>query len=57
MFPQTWDDPEQCPFCQQQLENGGEAFIRHIDKSDRCKQGFENWRGNVSGDMRGGWIG
>lgn len=50
-----WSGPDSCPFCQQQLDNGGAAFMRHIEMNERCHDGFERWRGNVSNDMKGEW--
>ncbi|WP_079977694.1 DUF7501 family protein [Halococcus sediminicola] len=39
-----WSGPERCPFCGDQLDNGGEAFVRHVDVSEACRRGFDRWR-------------
>ncbi len=52
-----WGGPTRCPFCGYELDNGGEAFIRHVDASEECHEGFERWRANVADDMRGEWSG
>jgi sarcosine oxidase delta subunit len=52
-----WNGTRQCPFCQYELDNGGEAFIRHVDTNEECYEGFERWRDNVAGDMQGEWSG
>lgn len=57
VLPQTWDNPEICPFCRTELENGGAGFIDHIETSRTCKAGFDRWRGQVADDIKGGWIG
>lgn len=52
-----WSDPTQCPFCGCELDNGGEAFVRHVDVSEECRKGFERWRTNIADDMQGEWSG
>lgn len=52
-----WNGPNRCPFCQYELDNGGEAFIRHVDTNEECREGFNCWRANIAGDMKGEWIG
>ncbi len=56
-LPQTWDDPGKCPFCTSELEDPGAGFVRHLDESPVCKQGFEQWRSSVASDMGGEWSG
>ena len=41
----TWNDTEQCPFCQDELSDGGPGFIDHIESNDDCADGFDGWRG------------
>ncbi|MFC4548761.1 DUF7501 family protein [Halorussus sp. GCM10023401] len=53
----TWNDPNHCPFCGTELADPGAGFVDHIDASDECESGFETWRSNVAGDIRGGWSG
>jgi hypothetical protein len=52
-----WDDPERCPFCGAALADPGAGFITHIEESEPCKLGFEQWRENVVGDVGGEWGG
>jgi len=54
---QTWDEPGVCPFCMATLEDPGAGFMRHLEESPVCAEGFENWRDAVARDMRGGWGG
>jgi hypothetical protein len=56
-LPRTWDDPNQCPFCTDELEDPGAGFMRHLEDSPGCKRGFEQWRTSVAGDMGGEWSG
>ncbi|WP_435076811.1 DUF7501 family protein [Halococcus sp. AFM35] len=51
-----WSGPKRCPFCGCELDNGGEAFVRHVDVSEECHEGFERWRTNIVGDMKGEWT-
>lgn len=57
MSATTWNDPEQCPFCGATLANPGVGFIDHIGENPDCESGFDAWRTNVAGDIRGGWSG
>ncbi|WP_458206425.1 DUF7501 family protein [Haladaptatus sp. NG-SE-30] len=65
MTPQTqpaqttaeWNDPQQCPFCNAALDDGGWGFIVHIRENQPCNEEFEMWREQISGDMRGEWAG
>jgi hypothetical protein len=52
-----WDDPDVCPFCGTRLVDGGAGFIDHIEESEPCRLGFEEWRENVAGDVGGEWSG
>jgi len=52
-----WDDPETCPFCGAHLVDGGAGFIDHIEESEPCRLGFEEWRENIAGDVGGEWGG
>lgn len=52
-----WDDPEACPFCGTHLVDGGAGFVDHIEGSEPCRLGFEQWRENVAGDVGGEWSG
>jgi hypothetical protein len=52
----TWSDNDICPFCSVELTDPGAGFIDHIDDSAECEAGFDEWRTNVAGDVRGGWI-
>lgn len=52
----TWTDPNVCPFCDAELADPGAGFIDHIEGSDECERGFDDWRENVAGDIGGGWI-
>jgi hypothetical protein len=53
----TWNDPNDCPFCGAALPNPAEGFIDHIHDNPDCESGFENWRTQIAGDIRGGWSG
>lgn len=53
----TWNDTERCPFCQDELSDGGPGFIDHIEASDDCAADFDGWRGRVADDMARGWSG
>jgi hypothetical protein len=57
ILPRTWDDPNQCPFCTTELEDPGAGFMDHLEESPVCKQGFEQWRSSIAGDMGGEWSG
>ena len=52
----TWGDPEQCPFCEGALADGGPGFMDHIADRPACREGFETWRERVAGDVGGEWI-
>jgi DNA-directed RNA polymerase specialized sigma subunit len=52
-----WDDPERCPFCGATLTDPGVGFVEHIEESETCNLGFEQWRENVAGDVGGEWSG
>lgn len=53
----TWSDTEACPFCGTGLADPGAGFIDHLDDSDTCERGFDEWRQQIAGDMKGGWSG
>ncbi|SFR43550.1 DUF7501 family protein [Halogeometricum limi] len=53
----TWDDPNRCPFCLDELADPGSGFVAHLDESPVCKRGFDTWRTTVANDMRGEWSG
>lgn len=53
----NWTDTTSCPFCGEHLSDPGAGFIDHVSESPECERGFEAWRTNVGGDMRGGWSG
>lgn len=52
-----WAGPEVCPFCGVELEDGGPAFVEHVDADPSCRAAFDRWRDRVTEDIRGGWIG
>lgn len=52
----TWTDNDVCPFCDAELPDPGAGFIDHLDDSEECESGFDDWRTNVVDDVRGGWI-
>lgn len=52
----TWSDTDTCPFCDAELPDPGAGFIDHLDDSEACESGFDDWRTNVADDIRGGWI-
>ncbi|MEF8779722.1 MAG: hypothetical protein V5A46_03465 [Haloferacaceae archaeon] len=52
-----WVGPSQCPFCGEALADPGAGFVRHLEQSPTCERGFERWRENVAGDLRGEWGG
>ncbi|QHS16020.1 DUF7501 family protein [Halopenitus persicus] len=53
----TWTDPTDCPFCGASLPDPGAGFVDHIRENEACEEGFDDWRENVTGDIRGGWSG
>lgn len=53
----NWDNHDFCPFCRAALADAGAGFMEHIETADTCRQRFETWRSNVSGDMGGEWGG
>lgn len=53
----NWNDPEHCPFCGLELEDGGPAFMAHVDLNPPCEAGFERWRAQVVDDVSGEWSG
>lgn len=55
--PTTWNNPNVCPFCEMQLESPGAGFMDHLKTNPACESGFEQWRGNINNDIRGGWSG
>lgn len=57
VLPETWNDPEKCPFCLAELSDPGAGFVAHVDESPVCEAGFDTWRERVSGDVSGGWSG
>ncbi|APX95871.1 DUF7501 family protein [Natronorubrum daqingense] len=52
-----WTNPIHCPFCGTELESPGAGFVDHIEESDDCKQSFDHWRENITGDLAGEWAG
>ncbi|WP_436930150.1 DUF7501 family protein [Halosimplex halobium] len=54
---QDWDNPDFCPFCGEQLPDGGAGFIDHTKESDTCRERFEVWRSNIADDVAGEWTG
>lgn len=52
----SWGDPEQCPFCEGDLTDGGPGFMDHISDRPDCRAGFETWRERVTRDVGGEWI-
>ncbi|MFC6724732.1 hypothetical protein ACFQE1_10165 [Halobium palmae] len=52
-----WTDPERCPFCGDELTDGGAGFVFHIGEAPSCESRFETWRQRVGGDMSGEWSG
>jgi len=54
---ETWADPNQCPFCGQELQSPGEGFVRHLDESEACDGEYGVWRQRIANDIRGGWSG
>jgi hypothetical protein len=55
--PTTWNNPNVCPFCEMQLDSPGAGFMDHLKSNPACESGFDQWRGNVDNDIRGGWSG
>jgi hypothetical protein len=55
--PTIWNDPNHCPFCEDELETPGAGFVDHIGENPDCETGFETWRSNIAGDVPGGWSG
>ncbi|WP_433631645.1 DUF7501 family protein [Halomicrococcus sp. NG-SE-24] len=53
----TWNDPERCPFCNDELANAGPAFVDHLERNQSCKKRFETWRERVADDVGGEWVG
>ncbi|WP_431357802.1 DUF7501 family protein [Haloarcula marina] len=49
--------PGLCPFCGTALRDGGAGFMEHIETADTCRERFEAWLENISGDMEGTWTG
>lgn len=54
-----WDNPDFCPFCGEQLPDGGPGFIDHVRETENatCRERFETWRENVVDDIGGDWSG
>lgn len=57
VIPRTWSDPNRCPFCDGELDDGGPGFMTHIESSPTCEEGFELWRERITDDVGGEWIG
>ncbi|MFC4543097.1 hypothetical protein ACFO5R_14300 [Halosolutus amylolyticus] len=53
----NWSDPGTCPFCGDELSSPGVGFIDHIDENATCETSFDQWRGNLAGDLAGEWGG
>lgn len=53
----NWANPDLCPFCGIRLEDGGAGFMHHIDDAPVCKERFDDWKEQISGDMGGEWGG
>ncbi|MFB6308037.1 MAG: hypothetical protein ABEH35_01785 [Haloarculaceae archaeon] len=54
---QTWNDPDSCPFCGEQLASPGAGFVDHVAESPDCEAAFGTWRTRVGDDVAGGWSG
>lgn len=52
-----WSDPDRCPFCSAELEDGGPGFMAHIDQAENCALEFTHWREGIAGDIEGEWSG
>ncbi|GAA0251683.1 hypothetical protein ACFFQF_02665 [Haladaptatus pallidirubidus] len=53
----SWTNPEQCPFCDATLEDGGWGFIAHVRTNSSCRTEYDMWREQITGDMSGEWGG
>ncbi len=53
----NWSDPRTCPFCGDELADPGAGFVDHLGSNPDCEEGFDVWRDNVAGDVRGEWGG
>lgn len=53
----TWTDPLACPFCGGSLPDPGEGFVRHLADQPECRDRFDVWRDNLTGDIVGEWPG
>jgi hypothetical protein len=53
----TWSDPEQCPFCGDEIDSPGVGFVDHVDEAPDCESEFETWRQRVTDDVAGCWGG
>jgi len=54
---ETWDDPNRCPFCGDELPSPGAGFVGHVEESPACRAEFGTWRERVTDDLMGGWSG
>ncbi|MGM0591710.1 MAG: DUF7501 family protein [Halobacteriota archaeon] len=52
-----WEDPMRCPFCDDDLVDGGAGFIAHISRIPSCRSAFDDWREQVANDVGGEWGG
>jgi hypothetical protein len=53
----TWNDPDRCPFCGDQIPSPGAGFVDHLGESPDCESDFGDWRARITDDIRGGWAG
>lgn len=53
----TWNDPERCPFCGDEIASPGAGFVDHVDESADCESDFDTWRDRITDDVAGGWSG
>lgn len=53
----NWSNPDLCPFCGAQLEDGGAGFIDHVEESPVCKDRFDAWKERIRDDIGGEWGG
>lgn len=51
----AWDTPDYCPFCGDELPDGGPGFYDHVQEQDNatCLERFDAWRENVVDDIGG----
>jgi hypothetical protein len=43
-----------CPYCGRPLEDEGEAFMRHIEESEKCQRMWTSWLELMRGGDAGG---